>query len=630
MNLYKRTNILFIIVVIFITACGGIQKHADVTNIPVPSATSKPTSTILPSPTMTPSPTAIPYGGGVPLVAYIGGNGEGIELIIGDVFNNQIYYSVPLARPYLVSEGEKPQALWYGTIPISWSPDGHTILFVDQCGGGENVADLSICSYDLVSNQVTEVVSLPEEIFSIGHLSWSPDGMWITYEYETNKSLQTFVNLINVADGSYTMFPNTGAPRWDQQSQFLYFNQNRSWSDWARYDLAQKNTVVMNLRHESREYGKDKQNWGCRNYVPELDASLVHQENKDESNYLILIDSDKKEKLICKQCGDWYNYNLLFSPNMRYALLLYFGWYGGGTQVIDLLDIPITDTISNFFTGVAWSPDSNSYLVYRNDREYKDKPLFLIDRESGQIEYEYQFPTSSWGVTITDEEEFPSLDVHWPEKNKESNELYELVVERSQMKDAEEDHGPVSGFAQWVPQLQAWTFQCYAKSMDTTIDRVLIEDALTLKTTIICEYQDVNGDDQTIALAVGLCGVDRLDCSEHGPLLIITGDISFVNYMDYQGLLYEKQLPFDITVVFGMPNRTNAIYYGEIDLPYVGFFRTPHFDYIPEIHSSTSLQEFALSGNPELLDGLLLPITWIDVNQSSMCLKKYGCENHFP
>lgn len=626
---------IIIAVSLLITSCSVLRSKLTSTISAIPSAASNPTSeptltpTLTPLPTLIPTPTSIPYGGGAPLVAYIGGNGEGIELIIGDVFNNQIYYSIPLNRKYLVSEGDYPQALWYGTMPLSWSPDGIQLLLVDQCGEGEDVATLSLCSYNIASNQITEIIPLSENMTRIRDLSWSPDMNWITYQTDENK--QTIVNLIDVSDGSKTLFFNAGAPRWDQNSQYMFFNRHGNYSNWTKVDVKTGTRTDLILRCASRDYGEDRESWGCVNYAPEIDAAVVHQENKTGGGYLILIDSEGHEQLVCI-CNDNFRYNeLLFSPNSNYALVSMAAKSSRlrqGVGVFDSSGNQIANIPDNLFAAVAWAPDSNSYLVYRDDDSLIDKPLLLIDRATGEIQYEYHFPTSSWGIQNTDKD-YPSLNVYWPKNNSRSREMHQLVIQRSHEQQAASNHGLFSGFAEWIPQLQAWQFQCRAVKKNTSINRVLVKDALIVKTTISsCEYEDANGVMQTIELAIGI----DLPQSPHTtePKMFASGSRFPNEFKYYLNHIGEEGLPFDITVIFGMPNRANIRYYDALDLPFHNTFRTPHADWLADIYSFELLQEFARTGDPDILDGMLVPIMTLGVKHSRQCMERFGCINQIP
>jgi Tol biopolymer transport system component len=606
-----------LLLTVFLVAC---DSEAQVTFVPatsVATATEAATST----PTFTPSPTPIPFGGGgVPLVAYIGGNSDAIELIIGDALNNQIYYSVPLVRKYEVVEaGEYQLASWYGNLPVSWSPDGDQILFVDQCSTNEETAvNLSICAYDLHTENISEVVALKPGTTYVNYLSWSFDKQW--FSYQTKENNQSFVYLLHLAGGELSRFPNKEVPKWDSDSLTLYFDNGGNLSSWSSYEPETRVTKAINMRCESREHREGRENWGCVGYVPELESSLVQQDNKDEA-LLLLIDSEGNERLICNSCNSNFNYDFyLFSPNNKNAFLINEtrslpNWQG--TSVLDLDGESVPYIPSNMLAGIAWAPDSSSYFAYRDESSFSNKPLLLLDATGKRVLYEYDFPIASWGVQKTDGH-YPSLGVYWPASE---NEIDDLVAVRSSTRTNVADYS--TDFAKWVPQVQAWVFNCKAIRWTDSINDELITDTLVARAGIArCEYKDASGKDQSISLATTF----DLPKSPHwyGQTMLLVdgwrgegGSDEIREYLFHTG---EDNFPFEVTVMFGMPSRANMLFFTLWDdLPYTSNFRTPHLDFLEQLYSFEMLREFAKTGDPDLLDGLLVPIMTMGVDHSFMC-----------
>lgn len=629
--IYKLSACLVMVGVVSCSPTLPTPTTIPATESPVPTVTSTET------PTITPSPTAIPYGGGgIPLVAYFGGNDEQIELIIGDAFNNQIYYSIPLARSFNIV-GEYPYAEWYGTMPLAWSPDGRELLFVDQCG---ETTSLSVCSYDLLADTIREITPLAAEITYVDHISFAPENDWIAYE--TREGNGSYVSLVNRNDGAARRFPNASMPKWDPENPVLYFSSSNNLSLWSSFDTVSGLTQAVNMRCHSAEFGENRSNWSCVNYIPELHASLVQQDNSDNTAYLILIDINGEwEKLICTTyCNsNFMNYDLLVAPDNDHLLFM-----SDSTRMDWQRTLPRTlespDGIlgTNLLHGVVWAPDSESYFVYRDEDSLLEKPLLLMNETGTTILYEYHFPTSSWGIAKSVSGNYQGLDVYWPASYDQEEEIYDTIVGRSQAR-AAASNSSTSGFAQWIPQLQAWSFTCWSSSWSTFPEEELIEGELKVIARIKdCVFNDVDGNHQSIDIGVVFdlplfltwSGAEHIE----EPVLLAGGENFYLEpnlrQQYFLNLVGKEQFPVAVTVVFGLPNRANKIFYLGWDLPFFTNFRTPHFEYLTKLYSLDQLAEFAQTGNPDLLDGLLVPIMTLGVNYSRLCDQPPGCINHLP
>jgi hypothetical protein len=407
---------LITIVVLIVSGCAPLAASSVPSPTPTPQSTATPT--VAPSATPTPSPTPISYGGGgTPLVAYIGGSGEAIELVIGDLFNNKAYYSVPLNRKFELND--RNYALWYGMMPLSWVPGGEQILFVDYCSADEEVETLSICLYDLKSQAVSEVANLNSRVWRIGPFSWSRDGQWVAYQ--TREDSQLFVSLRNLATEELIRLPNASNPKWGEDLK-VYFTVGNNLSSWSNYNVENKVSNAMSMRCESREYRENRENWGCVGYVPELQASLMQQDNTYGSGALLLLINADGERIVCR-CNGNFSYDLrMLSPDQQKLLLFHRSNNAidnqQGTTVLNLTNMTETRSIRNNLHGIEWAPDSSSFFAYRDETSFFSKPLLLVEADSGDIIYEYQFPTSSWGIVET-VGSYPSLDIYWPTESNE-------------------------------------------------------------------------------------------------------------------------------------------------------------------------------------------------------------------
>lgn len=611
---------IFATFVFMASACAPLAFEGQTAAMTVEATSQSVRPTLTPSPTFTPSPTPIPYGGGgVPLVAYIGGDGEeGVHLIIGDLFNNEIYYTFRLSRQYLIGEGSYPQAVWWDTMPVAWSPDGKTILFVDDCGEIGETEQVSLCAYDINNESVTELLPLHPDMDSISFLNWSPDGKYISFQTFQNR--QFIVYLIDYNENETVTLPNAQGPMWGREIEILYFNYG-NWSAWSSYNIENRQVKQMPMQCESREFREIRASWACVGYVPELKASLVQQDNKDGSAYLLAISQEREERILCLVCNSYFNYRpLLFSPDLTSTLVMSDGrtvhsWsYTQAVnlaQIVDPLAEPSSRQHSVMRTGIAWAPDSSSFFAYRDDNWFYEKPLLLFNAAGEEILYRYDFPVSSWGVQRVDGH-YPALDIHWPAYA--DNELYALIYNRAREHDPSLNRS--SSFAEWVPQLQGWAFDCVALRWNELPGRKLIPDTLFATSTIDCEYKDSKGESRVIELAVAF-DLPQSQYAYGQPVLIVGGGRGPDDMDHYLGSVGRQNFPFLLTVVFGMPSRANLAFYTLWhDWPNYTNFRIPHADFLDQYYTQNILEEFAESGDPRILNGQLVPIMTMGVNFS--------------
>jgi hypothetical protein len=158
---------------------------------------------------------------------------------------------------------------------------------------------------------------------------------------------------------------------------------------------------------------------------------------------------------------------------------------------------------------------------------------------------------------------------------------------------------------------------------------ILVPDALFLRAVVsLCEYKDSAGQDQMLDIAVAFLMTNSPHVKE--TFLLSAGwrggeaaQESYLRHLD------KDYFPFEIQVVFGLPSRASTIFFAYYkDMPLITNFRAPQVDVLNQLYTSTQLEQFAQTGDPALVNELLVPIMTTRENFSFHCSYwTTGCYN---